>query len=170
MILCASEPAAWSWDTTIAAVGAVATIIVAVWALVVTVRANRLDAERRERDDRTALSGAVDEYLAVWVPVGLPQPREAVAQSSQALHAAAASISPGAHEVARWVIRALDEADRANLGERAKPPTTQGFTEHPSREVFGFAARVQARSRVTMWIATGRLDEGPLFGLYGGES
>lgn len=169
VVICATESAAWSWDTTVASVGALTTLIVAVWALVVTLRGNRLERERRTRDDRAALSSVVGEYLEAWAPVGEPQEPEAFARRSVKLHADAAGISEEAHDVARWVIRALDEADREDLVVRTKAPTTPGHLAHPPRAIFRIAVQVQARARVTEWVASGRLDQRPLFGTHGGE-
>lgn len=164
------DPWAWSLDAVlslagiaVAALGAVATVLFAWLALQQTKRANALEFEARKRADRAALSGAVDAYLAKWTPVGVePRTGEAFAAAGQTLHAAAAGISSEAREVARWLIKVVDASDVAELVRRQGPPDP-GWTEHPPRDLIGFSIRVQARARVTDWVATGRLDRGPLF-------
>jgi len=147
----------------VAVLGAMATILFAWLALQQTRRANALEFEARKRVDRAALSGAVDAYLASWAPLGV-QPRtwEATTAAGQTLHTAAAAISSEAREVASWLIKVVDASDLAELGRRQGPPDP-GWTEHPPRDLIGFSIRVQARARVTDWVATGKLDRAPLF-------
>jgi len=164
------DPWAWSLDAvlslagiSVAVLGALATVLFAWLALQQTKRANALEFEGRKRAERAALSSAVDGYLTTWAPLGVkPRTHEATVSAGQTLHAAAAGISPEAHDVARWLIKVLDASDLAELGRREGPPDP-GWTEHPPRDLIGFSIRVQARARVTHWVATGELDRSPLF-------
>lgn len=164
------DPWAWSLDAVlslagiaVAVLGALATVLFAWLALQQTKRANTLEFEARRRADRAALSGAVDAYLASWAPLGVKvRTGEATAAAGQTLHAAAAGISSEAREVASWLIKVADASDLAELGRRQGPPDP-GWTEHPPRDLIGFSIRVQARARVTDWVATGELDRSPLF-------
>lgn len=170
MILPEPDPWAWSLDAVlsvagiaIAVLGALATVLFAWLALRQTKRANALEFEARKQAERAALSSAVDAYLATWAPLGVkPLSQEETVSAGQTLHAAAASISPDAHEVARWLIKVVDASDLAELVRRQGPPGP-GWSEHPPRDLIGFSIRVQARARVTHWVANGVLDRSPLF-------
>ncbi|WP_301113846.1 hypothetical protein [Microbacterium sp.] len=165
-----ADPWAWSLDVVlslagiaVAVLGALATVLFAWLALQQTRRANAFEVEARSRADRAALSGAVDAYLASWAPLGAqPRTGEATAAAVQTLHAAAAGISSEARGVARWLIKVVEASDLAELGRRQGPPDP-GWTEHPPRDLIGLSIRVQARARVTDWVATGKLDRAPLF-------
>lgn len=164
------DPWAWSLDAAlglagiaVSILGGLATVLFAWLALQQTRRANESEFDARRRTERAALSGAVDAYLASWAPVGVqPQAQETTAAAGQALHAAAAGISREAREVASWLIKVVHASDLAELGRRQGPPDP-GWREHPPRDLIGFSIRVQARARVTDWVATGKLDRKPLF-------
>lgn len=164
------DPWAWSLDAVlslagiaVAVFGALATVLFAWLALQQTRRANAFELEARKRADRAALSGAVEAYLASWTPFGVrPRMGEETVAAVQALHSAAAGISSEAREVAIWLIKVVNASDLAELGRREGPPDP-GWTEHPPRDLIGLSIRVQARARVTDWVATGTLDRAPLF-------
>lgn len=147
---------AWSLDTVlslssviVAALGAIATVLIAALALAQTRRANRLQELARVRAERAALSSAVEGYLATW-KFGTSLIERGPARDS--LLAAATAISPDAADVAHWFVEELEHAEYYDIEMRERPPRGVWIPEVDStmREL-----RSRARSRVTRWVATG---------------
>lgn len=163
-IACASDPWAWTLDATLAAIGlgiaglgALATALIAWWALQATNRASQLQREAQERSDRLAFVGAVEDYLDFWVETGGAYNADKRVTSEARLNAQAAGASSGAESVAAWIIKALRDAKE------------QVAAEHEANVALGeFAGRTlvtygpnEVRKRVSVWVATGDLDDSP---------
>lgn len=163
-IVCASDPWAWTLDSTLAVIGivvaglgAVATALIAWLALRATDRANRLQREAQERATRFALVGGVEDYLEFWLESGGGD-TEKRATSEARLIAHAAGISADAEEVVKWIIEALSDA-REQVAAEHRANVALG--ELAGRALVRYGP-YEVRRRVGDWVATGLLDEGPI--------
>lgn len=166
-IASASDPWAWSLSDVLALIGlvvaglgATATVLVAWFALRATQRANRLEAEARERAGRAALTSSVDVYLSGWEldPYYFGDSVKG-RESARALIASAAGISTQAATTAAWVRTALAEMGEQHVDEHRELDNVTG------RALLTMAARgasSEVRRRMTVWVATGTLDDSPL--------
>lgn len=152
VIVCGADPWSWSLDTTVAALGAAATIIVAVFALVATNRANRLEVQARERAGRVAMSSAVDAYLSVWEAEAGDEESVQSRAAFSSLRATAAGVSLSAEAAATWVLLTLGQTMRL-IDEEHKswPPKEREWARKHSVSAVGN----EVRRRITLWVATG---------------
>lgn len=160
------DPWAWSLDSCLAlsgvvvsAVGAIATIVVATLALVATKRANRLEAEGRERAGRVQLSSAIDAYLTVWGRDPHNYNARIRRESVESLAATAAGVSSNAETVATWVPNTL-----TNYMDQMVEDHT-GFDTATGDRLMAIAAdgaTAEIRRRITTWVATGVLNQSRL--------
>lgn len=172
-VLIVGDAWAWSLDSLIAVLGAVATALLAWLALRQTKRANRLDGEARQREEeareraeqdlararRSEMRAAVSVYLDTWKPSGqmsYEQSQEAVV----ALIAAAAAISDEAARVAHWITEAMATADWAGIEYQNRHDSDLQSGEDRHSLLRG--ALTTARLRVINWVATGTLDQSPV--------
>jgi hypothetical protein len=116
-LVCASDPWAWTLDSTLAVIGiviaglgAIATALIAWWALRATDRANRLQREAQERSDRFTFVGAVEDYLDFWVQTGGGGDADKRVTSEARLDAQSAGVSADAEKVAAWIVKVLLDA------------------------------------------------------------
>ncbi|MGX1703312.1 hypothetical protein [Microbacterium sp. NPDC055357] len=164
-LVCASDPWAWTLDSMLAAiglgiagVGAIATALIAWWALKATTRANQLQRASQERGDRLAFVGAVEDYLDFWVQTGGAQDADKRVTAEARLNAQAAGASSGAENVAAWIIQALREA-KDQVAADHKVNVALG--ELGGRALTSYGPN-EVRRRVSDWVATGDLDDSPL--------
>lgn len=158
-----SDPWAWSLETLlaliaviIAGLGAIATVLIATFALVATNRANRLEASARERAGRVALSSAIDAYLKGWEtdPFYGASKMEGI-ESAKTLAQAAAEVSSSAESVAMWVIDALRALVAQIVDEHGELDNVTGGR---MLAIAAAGASSEMRRRITKWVATGLLD------------
>jgi hypothetical protein len=164
-IVCASDPWAWTLDSTLAVIGiviaglgAIATALIAWWALRATDRANRMQREVQERSDRFAFVGAVEDYLAFWVQTGGGGDSANRVTSEARLHAQAAGASADAEKVAAWIIKVLRDAKEQVAADHA---VDVALGEMGGRALTSYGPNV-VRQRVSAWVASGRLDDSAL--------
>ena len=160
-----TDPWAWSLDSVLALVGvaiaglgAIATVLVATFALVATNRANRLEAAARERAGRVALSSAVDVYLRAWELEPYSASTKA-RESAKALTVAAAGVSSDAEIVAAWVLDAPTILVRQVVEEHKDLDNVLG---ERLIAIAALGAISEVRRRITTWVATGVIDQSPL--------
>lgn len=175
LIVSTTDPAVWTVDTQIAfwglivaAIGAIATTLIAGWGLAATIRANRaetaeraLQAEAQVRANRLNLRIAVDEYLAAWKPDWRwGNERTASEVAERRLRAVAAGVSLDAEAVADWVIHELGvTVDQLVEEYRAWDDSNLSIR---MVEMGALGMRSEVGRRVLAWVSTGVLDQSPL--------
>lgn len=164
-IVCASDPWAWNLDATlavwaivVAGLGAVATSLIALFALIATNRANRLQREAQERTTRFELVSGVEDYLDHWVETGGRGDLAKRATSEARLISRAAGISSDAEAVVKWIITALRDANEQVAAEHR---ANVALGEVAGRALARYGP-YEVRRRVADWVATGRFDHTPL--------
>jgi len=163
-----ADPWAWSLDSTLTAagvgvafLGALATALIAGFALAQTKHANRLEAEARARAARAEFARAVDKYLTT-VPPFNRLPQSITIPAMQDLHAAAAGVGSDAESIPGWIHSTVLEEERRDAARRKGPPDPH-WTEHSPKATVAFIIQIGIRHRLTRWVASGQLDRSRLF-------
>lgn len=163
-----ADPWAWTLDSLLSALGVgaallggLATVTVAALALRQTKRANRLEAEARARAARAEFARAVDKYLTTVPPLNrLPQ--SVTIPAMQDLHAAAAGVGSDAQSIPGWIHSTVLAEEGRDAARRQGPPDPH-WSDHSPKATVAFIIQIAIRHRLTVWVATGRLDRSPLF-------
>lgn len=167
-----TNPDPWAWSlasvltfsgVAVAALGSIASLVLAALALVQTKRANTFARADAEREKRAAVGNAAYRYLEAWPKLRVRNGQPDGILGWQAVREAAAAASPDAMSVATWILRTLNEA---GLRERDLwPKDWSDPAERRMADLNAFGFTLKMRFRVSDWVATGVLDKSPLFGI-----
>lgn len=167
IVMYAPDPSAWSADTTIALIGvivaligAVATGLLAWFALEQTKKATRLEQEASDRSGRAAAASAIDAYLAGWKPEWGIHGRVIDYDARRALRSAAATTSSAAREVADWVITELDGTIKLFLEEHRDYDSQTG---EALMSMTVSATVSTLRGRLIDWVAKGEMNQDTIY-------